>query len=200
MKPLYDSHIHCITYGSIARGDIHDDSDIDIFIPNPPSEALIEAAINRAGIHIRERVIVQATPSYAAKANLIIDELTCYSFPLVELKANEAEFYSFAGSLNYVKLNNSLRIPGVDKRLMLIVPMEKGHRESSIVGKEGYVAKILNVSTNIVNERIRILGKRERHGRTGLYLKRVLSPNESISTVVRELSASRPALRRRIRN
>jgi len=92
-----------------------------------------------------------------------------------------------------------LRVPGVDKRLMLIEPTPGGHVESHVAGREGEVAKLLGVGINIVLERVRTLERRRRVGRTGVYLKRVLSPEESFSEVLRELSLSRPALRRRTR-
>ena len=43
---------------------------------------------------------------------------------------------------------------GVDKRLMLIEPTEKGHVESSIIGKEEYVAKLLGISAETVLDRV----------------------------------------------
>jgi predicted nucleotidyltransferase len=82
---------------------------------------------------------------------------------------------------------------------MLIEPPAEGHVESPIASSEGRVAKLLGVDTRIVRERVWILERRGWVGRTGVYLKRALSPNEGFGEVFRELSRSRPALRRRLR-
>ncbi len=82
MKPLADAHIYCVIYGSIARGDVSETSDIDVYLPNPPSPTMIEATLESSGIRYVKREIVQATPSYAAKAYVYLDELKSYSFHL----------------------------------------------------------------------------------------------------------------------
>jgi predicted nucleotidyltransferase len=199
MKPLSLAHIQCFSYGSIARGDVSWNSDIDVFMPNPPAPAIIEAILLKTGKKFVKREIVQATPNYAAKGHMYLDDLRTYSFPLVDLHSIEKEFYSFAGNINFSQLLRGVRVPGVDKRLMLIEPMDNGHIESPVHGKEGIVAKILNVDINIVNQRVRILERRSEVGRTGVYLKRDISPEESFGDVLNSLAYSRPQLRRRIR-
>jgi predicted nucleotidyltransferase len=199
MAPLRAAHIDCLAYGSLARGDVSDDSDIDVFIPGQQSPTIVEAALERHGVRPTGREIVQATPGYAAKAYIYTAELRGYSLPLVELRPTEGEFYSFAGSIRPEQVEAGLRVPGVDKRLMLIEPTPSGHVESPVAGREGEVAKLLGVGISIVLERVRTLERRRRVGRTGVYLKRVLSPEEGFSEVLRELSLRRPAMRRRTR-
>jgi predicted nucleotidyltransferase len=199
MKPLYDAHIDATVYGSIARGDVRESSDVDIWIPSPPAPTIVQAVLERRGIRIRRREIIQATPSYAAKGYLYTESDRGYSLPLVKLRASEAEFYRYAGSLGYLELQAGARVPGVDKRLMLIEPTETGHRESSVRGREGIVAGLLGVETRIVEERVRTLERRGKVGRTGVYIKRVLADDEDFGAVFRQLAASKPALRRRIR-
>jgi len=199
MQPLTSSHINALAYGSIARGDVSRGSDIDIFIPQPPSPTLIEAALERAGVRPTMREIVQATPSYAAKGYIYVGDRRSYSFPLVELRTVEREFYGFAGSVNASQIEGGVRVPGVDKRLMLIEPTPNGHIESPVPGREGVVAKILGVSVSVVLDRVRTLRRRERVGRTGVFLKRSLTPEESFGEVFREVSRRRPAVRRRLR-
>ena len=200
MRPLHDSHIHCAVYGSIARGDTSEGSDIDVFIPTPPSPTMIEAVLESSGIRYRERQIIQATPSYAAKGYIIIDDLNGYSFPLVDMRSNEAEFTKFAGQASLIDLENKVRVPGVNKGLLLIEPTNTGHTETLVQGMEGIVARKLGVDIRIVNERVRALKRREKVGRTGVFIKRGLGPDESFSSVFQELIRSKPALRRRLRN
>ncbi len=199
MAPLHEAHIDAVVYGSIARGDVRDNSDIDIWITSPPSPTFVQTVLERRGTRIRHREIIQATPSYAAKAYLYTDSDRGYSFPLVELRASEAEFYGFAGSLGYSRLRTGARVPGVDKRLMLIEPTETGHIESTIQGREGFVAGLLSVDIKIVQERVRTLERRGKVGRTGVYIKHVLADDEDFGTVFEDLAMSKPALRRRIR-
>lgn len=199
MRPLVDHHIDAVAYGSIARGDISEGSDIDIFIPQPPAPALIEASLERSGIHETMREIVQATPSYAAKGYIYVGERRSYSLPLVNLRTVELEFYGFAGSVNSSQIDSGIRVPGVDKRLMLIEPTPSGHVESPIQGREGVVAKMLGISVGVVLDRVRTLRRREKIGRTGVFLKRVLAPEESFGEVFKQLSKRRPAVRRRLR-
>ncbi|MBT7915590.1 DNA polymerase subunit beta [Candidatus Bathyarchaeota archaeon] len=200
MRPLHDSHIHCTVYGSMARGDTSESSDIDVFIPTPPSPTMIEAILESSGIRYQERQIIQATPSYAAKGYIIIDDMHGYSFPLVDMRPNEAEFTRFAGQVSLTDLENKLRVPGINKELRLIEPTNVGHNETAVQGIEGIVARKLGVDIRIVNERVRALKRREKVGRTGVFIKRDLSPDETFSSVFQELVRSKPALRRRIRN
>jgi predicted nucleotidyltransferase len=200
MKPLQDSHIRSSVYGSLARGDVKKTSDIDVFIHNPVSPTIIEATLDASRIHVSQRLIIQATPSYVAKAYIMIDELRGYSFPLIPMRASESEFTRFAGQLSYQDLMEGTRVPGVNKDLNLIEPNEIGHTETPIRGMEGIVAKKLGIDTRIVQERVRTLERRGKVGRTGVYIKRELSPEESFGQVFEELSRDKPGLRRRIRN
>ncbi|TFH13792.1 DNA polymerase subunit beta [Candidatus Bathyarchaeota archaeon] len=199
MKSLVDAHIYCIVYGSIARGDTSDGSDIDVYLPNPPSPTMIEATLESTGIRSNKREIVQATPNYAAKGYIYIDELKSYSFPLVPLRPSEEDFTGFAGRITYDELAKKQRVPGVNKDLVLIEPNEQGHTETPIKGIEGIVAKKLGVDTTIVHQRQRTLERRMRVGRTGVYIKRELGPDESFGTVFNEIANGNAAIRRRLR-
>jgi predicted nucleotidyltransferase len=198
MRPLVSIHVDCIAYGSLARGDVKPTSDVDIFIPNPPVPELVEAALEREGVKASEREIVQATPGYAAKGYIYTKERRGYSFPLVSLLPAERDFYSFAGSIYLKQLEADLRVPGVDKRLMLIEPTKRGHVESPIEGREGEVARLLGVDMRIVRERVRTLERRRSVGRTGVYLKYSLEPTEGFGEALHRLSLRRPAVRKRL--
>ena len=54
---------------------------------------------------------------------------------------------------------------------MLIEPIAEGHIEIPVVGNEGYVAKRLGVSINVVFDRVEALTKRAREGHTGLFME-----------------------------
>ena len=191
--------IFSIVHGSIARGDVSEESDIDIFIPNVVSSFLVETALERAGVSISRRLLIQATPTYSIKAYIEIDEKRSISFPLSKLRKTEREFYKFGGEATLEMLRKNIRVPGVDKRLMLIEPTPEGHVESSIVGREGEVAKLLGISTKTVLDRVRVLKRRDEIGRTGLFIERELSPHETFESVLKKLSERNPAVRRRLR-
>ena len=86
------------------------------------------------------------------KAHIEVNEQTTVSFPLMQMRRVEREFYRFGGEINLSQLKAGVRVAGVDKRLMLIEPTEKGHVESSIIGREEWAAKILGVSAETVLE------------------------------------------------
>jgi predicted nucleotidyltransferase len=199
MQPLTDRHIKAIAYGSIARGDVNPASDIDIYVPDPPAPALLQILIEAQGIPTTHREIVQATPAYAAKGYIHVAENRSYSFPLVPLNTRETEFYGFAGSITHSQIQEKTRVPGVDKRLVLIQPTPRGHTETPIQGTEGTVAKTLGIGTAAVHDRVRTLRRRQKIGRTGVYLKHTLSPEESFGETYQRLARTRPALRRRTR-
>ena len=81
MAALEQFRMQPVVHGSVARGDVTKKSDIDIFIAEPPSSFLIEAALEKAELRIISRFIVQATPNYAMKGNIMIDENVSVSFP-----------------------------------------------------------------------------------------------------------------------
>jgi len=199
MEALAKFNIETITHGSIARGDVTEKSDVDVFIPNPPSSFLIETALEQAGISVNKRLIVQATPTYAMKGYIEIDEKTSVSFPLMKMRKIEREFYKFGGEITIENLRADVRVAGVDKRLMLIEPTEKGHRESGIVGREEHVAKILKISVETVLDRVHALLRRNDIGRTGVFIERELTEGETFEFALKKLAEENPAVRRRLK-
>jgi predicted nucleotidyltransferase len=199
MSTLEAFHLRSITHGSIARGDVNVGSDVDVFIPEVQNSFLVETALEKAKVPINTRFIVQATPTYAMKAHIEIDEATTVSFPLMEMRRVEREFYRFGGEVNLTHLAADVRVPGVDKRLMLIEPTKKGHVESSIIGREEFVAKIINVAAETVLDRVHALMKRDTVGRTGVFVKRELASDETFELALKKLSDLNPAVRRRMK-
>lgn len=199
MECLQAHNIVSIAHGSIARGDITPKSDMDVFVSNPPSSFLLEHALETCGFSTNRRLVVQATPSYAMKGYIEIDEQRSVSFPLMKLRSVERDFYTFGGETNLAVLRRKQRVRGVDKRLMLIEPTATGHRESTIVGREQTVANRLGVSIETVLDRVHALLRRDKVGRTGVFIERELSADEPFEMVLKELADENPAVRRRLK-
>jgi len=199
MEALEHGNINPIVHGSIARGDVSGDSDIDVFIAEPPSSFVIETALEHAGLTINRRFLVQATPSYAVKGYIELDPKRVVSFPLLKLRPTEREFYRFSGEATLQTLRDSVRVAGVDKRLMLIEPTPKGHVESTVVGREETVARLLHISVDTVLDRVHALLRRDEVGRTGVFIERELSSEETFEMVLKQLADQNPAVRRRLK-
>jgi predicted nucleotidyltransferase len=200
MKALCKSRIFSVVHGSIARGDVTSKSDIDIFVPQFSSSFEIENALEKSFFPIKRRILVQATPTYSLKGYIEIDNCSCVSFALCNLRKIEREFYGFSGENTLEMLMREKRVPGVNKRLMLVEPFSKGHVESNIIGRIEEVAKILKISAETVRNRTIALLRRDKVGRTGVFVQRVLRPEETFEFVLKKLSSQNPAVRRRLRS
>ena len=197
---LIKSNLTPSIYGSVARGDVTKNSDIDIIIPEVFSSFQIESSLERLDIPVQNRYIIQATPSHAIKAYIELNSVTTVSFPLTRLYKVEREFYKFGGEINLEQIDSNKRVYGVDKRLMLIEPTKTGHIERKIVGIEDYVAKIIGISTQTVLNRVNILQKREETGKTGVFIKKIIPTNLTFELVLKKLADKNPAVRRKLKN
>jgi uncharacterized protein len=200
LSALERRQIHAVVHGSVARGDVDKDSDVDVFIPDPPSSFQVENALEQAKISLAARTVIQATPAYALKAYLEIDAITTVSFPLMTLRRVEREFYRFSGVVTLAQLTAGVRVVGVDKRLTLVEPTQTGHVESSILGREDQAAKTLGVAVETVLDRVHALMKRDAVGRTGVFIKRELLSDETFELALKRLADENPAGRRRPKN
>jgi predicted nucleotidyltransferase len=199
LSALAKFHLQAVVHGSVARGDVRAGSDIDIFIAEVPNSFLVETALEQADVWVNGRFVVQATPLYAMKARIEIDEVISVSFPLMRLRRVEREFYLFGGEINLAQLKAGLRVAGVDKRLMFIEPNLRGHVEESVIGREAFVAKTLGLSAETVLNRVRALIKRDLVGRSGVFLKKELAEEETFELALKRLSDFNPAVRRRLK-
>ncbi len=199
MSALEAFHLQSITHGSLARGNVKKGSDVDVFIGEVQNSFLVETALEKAGVPVNSRRIVQATPTYAMKAHIEVSERITVTFPLMEMRTVEREFYRFGGETDLRQLKESVRVPGVDKRLMLIEPTETGHVESSVIGKEQTAAKFLGISAETVRDRVHTLMKRDTTGRTGVFIKKELMPDETFELALKKLADLNPAVRRRMK-
>jgi predicted nucleotidyltransferase len=199
MTAIEDHHLRTLVHGSIARGDVNKNSDVDVFIAEPQSSFLVETALEKADVPVNARLLIQATPNYAMKAYIEVDAKTSVSFPLMRMRRVEREFYRFGGEVNLQELKAGVRVVGVDKRLMLIQPTSNGHIESSVIGREEVVAKLLGVSAETVLDRVHALLKRDKVGRTGVFVKKELGLDETFEMALKRLADGNPAVRRRMK-
>lgn len=199
MNALVGAGFQPLVHGSLARGDVDSRSDIDAVIPFVVPSFRVELALRQAGLKIWRREVVMATPWQLPKAHVYLDEQISVTFPLVKPKPLEVEFYYFGGALDSRGLEEGRRVPGVDKRLMLIEPTPRGHRESTVVGREAEVARTLRVSLEIVRERVQVLTRRSEIGHTGLFIHRELAPEDTFEQVFRDEVLTNPAARQRLR-
>ena len=182
------SYVH----GSVARGDVSNRSDIDIVILENIPSYLIESYLN-----YENRYIVQATPNSAIKALYEIDSQVSIVFPLTTLNRREYEFYDFGGKSD---LMDNGRVMGVNKKLLFIEPTDDGHIEWSIIGREYEVAQKLGIGIETVQERVRVLTRRDKIGRTGIYLKEYVPPEKGVEEYLKNLADRDPVIRRVVRN
>ncbi|WP_373468994.1 nucleotidyltransferase domain-containing protein [Acidianus infernus] len=191
LETLYYKGIKGYAYGSIARGDVKKTSDIDIIVfePNILELDLLEAD---------HKYIIQATPISTPKAYISLnpEETEVISFPLSKLKKDEEEFYYFGGLVSLEDIINGVRKPGINKELKLIIPNKNGHDEIPLKGNEDYATRLLKISIATINEREKLLMKREDKGRTGVFLKYELAANENFEEAIRELSRRNKFFRR----
>lgn len=191
--------IESIIYGSVARGDVHQSSDVEVFIPRPVNPLLIETIIEReAGGWVR-REVVQATPSHVPKGYIYLDDYTTVSFPFLDLRRPEWVFYEIAGELGLKEVLRKERTPGMNKELMAIIPTAEGHSEFPAEKEPELAARLIGVDPRDIRGRISILKRRRLHGRTGVFRKIVLADGESFSSVHDKLVEENPWLRRRVR-
>lgn len=173
MSHLEQHGFESIVYGSVARGDVTLSSDLDIFIPIPVPMYKLEYALSLLQpIHKRE--LIQATPYYAPKAYLYLNEKDTVSAPMVPLNRDEEGFYKLAGYLTLEELRRDVRKPGINKALQLIIPTAEGHVEKPLKHSFEEAVKTLDISPDILNSRMKVLLKRREKGHTGVYQHIVL--------------------------
>ncbi len=185
-------------YGSIARGNIHENSDIDIIFLNQVPSFQIEFILNKHGYKNYFREIIMATPLDSIKLYIYLSELESITIPLSKLDKNILEFYDFGGKINLSQLNSDLRVAGIDKRLVLIKPNPEGHEEISIIGNELRAAKEVGISIDTLKERKKVLLRREKYGKTGVFLKKQLQINETTEEALKNLAHKKSIVRKKL--
>jgi hypothetical protein len=195
-----ESGIDSYTYGSVARGDIHADSDIDIVLLKQIPSYRVELLLDKCQSRILQKVIVQATPNDIIKAHYELEDDITITLLLTNFRQLAFEFYKFGGALTPTQLHSNIRVPGVDKSLILIKPTEAGHEEYSLHEYRFEAKDIVGVSQQMIDRRIRILTQRDKKGRTGVFLRKILHPSENIEEKLREIARTNSLVRRRLKN
>jgi predicted nucleotidyltransferase len=194
VKEGFNPFIH----GSVARGDTHESSDIDLvfFHQVPPFQ--IELILEKNGYKNYFREIIMATPSDSIKLYIHLSEIECITLPLSKFEKKSVEFYDFGGKIDIHQLKMDVRVPGIDKRLLLIKPNSQGHEEISIIGNEANAAKEVRISIDTINERKKVLLRREKYGRTGVFLKRSIQMNETTEEVLKKIAKKKSIIRKKL--
>jgi predicted nucleotidyltransferase len=195
---FYKEGLNPVVHGSVARGDVHEASDVDIifFKEIPPFK--IEYILYKNGFKNYFREIIMATPLDSIKLYIHLSELEAITLPLSRINKNYNYFYNFGGIIDLKQLKSDERVPGIDKRLVLIKPYFEGHEEYSVIGNEQIAAKEVGISLNFLNQRKKVLLRREKFGRTGVFLKRKIQLEETTESVLRKLANQKPIIRKKI--
>ena len=196
LKILDRNGIKAFVHGSIARGDVTTTSDIDIHVPYLLPSFRLEL-INE--LFYTQRRIIMGTPNSTIKGLLTLDEDQSISFPLTMPTEREIEFYRFSGLVYYEDLQNNISVSGVTKQLLLIEPIETGYWSSSVLANKKLVMQKLNISQRIVDERIRVLERRDKVGRTGKILDHVVSPDENFEQALNQIASKNPIVRNQMK-
>lgn len=198
MRMFAKEGLQPLAYGSIARGDVHASSDIDITFLNPVPTFRIELILQNNGHEHYFKEIMMATPADSIKLYIHLSELESITVPITKLNKTSQEFYAFGGKVDFEEMTEEKRVAGIDKRLVLINPTKKGHEERSIFNNEAEIAKKIGISIETLNEREKVLLRREKHGRTGVFLKREIGMEESVEGVLKKLSTKKSIIRRKL--
>lgn len=182
-------------FGSVARGDVRAASDIDLEVPYGVASFVVEVALARHENPWSERRLVQATPNSVVKALWDFGEVTA-ALPLTRPTSLEEGFTRFGGAVDLEGVTAGLRVAGVDKRLLLIQPTQEGHLEMSVAHRVEEAARLLRLDADVIRGRIRVLSRRSKSGRTGVYLTHRLADGDSPEEALEALKDADPAVRR----
>lgn len=201
MRALKACGLHAVVvHGSLARGDVREDSDVDVALLAPAPVGLVMQCLQASGYTISSIKVVQATPRHTPKVLLVLDprEEVSVSIPLAKLSPLEIEYYKFSGMLELEGVEKGLRVRGVDKRLMLIEPTDRGHVECPVRGREGFVSRLLNIPIWALLDRVEALERRLREGHTGLFLDTEVPVGVAVEAFVEDLCRENQYFRKKV--
>lgn len=196
LSMFYKEGLNPLVFGSLARGDVKKSSDIDIIFPDKTPTYKLEIIIEKNGEYIIAKDIIQATPGDTIKANIYISEQECLTVPLTKFMKKSFQFYQFGGCLDLDQLLKNERVPGIDKNLILKIPSKYGHNEIDLKNNELYASKLLNIDMEFILQRIRVLTRRDKVGRTGVFLHEKLNLEDNFEKVLKNISDRNSLVRR----
>jgi len=153
-------------HGSVARGDVRKGSDVDVFVPHTTSPHVVDALVESSPYPVLKVVATLPTPRDCVRVKVLMERNVEVVVPVTAPSDRELEFYDFSGKLT--------------------------PREYSIIGREGEVAAKLGISTQLVNERIKALTRRDKVGVQGVHAKVEGPPGEPTVELLRRLARSNP--------
>ncbi|MFW9856286.1 MAG: hypothetical protein ACFFFG_14635 [Candidatus Thorarchaeota archaeon] len=184
-------------HGSVARGDVKATSDIDIYLPLVIPSFLIDLLPT---FRNAERRIMMATPNSVIRGVLSRNDNVSISFPLTVANERDIEFFRFSGLANRLQLQNQQRTPGVTKKLILIEPEGNGYWQTPVLEDKKRVGQLLGISQRMIDERVRVLKRRDRIGRTGVFINVQIQPDENYEQALKKLTDRNPIVRRALRS
>lgn len=189
-----------ILHGSVARGDVSRDSDVDVALLHPYPVGMVKLCLEERGLTVYDIRIVQPTPKHTPKVYIYLDssEEKTVSVPLAQLDKLEVEYYKFSGYITKDGILTRTRVKGVNKRLMLIIPTDRGHIEIPVVGNEGYISRALGVSIDVVLDRVEALTRRVEEGHTGLFIEASVPLFEEVENYIKKLCRENAIFRRAV--
>jgi len=170
--------IEGVVIGSIARGDVHEKSDVDVFVTGVFQYYIVEEALLSCGFYIEYARIVKATPHSGVRLVYSLGARRFINIPVTIEKREEEEFIKYAGYLTVSDIEKNVRKPGINKKLVLIIPTKRGHEEHNIWGIEAEAARLLGISLSTIEERINARRRRFSKGRSGLFIDLTVRPEE----------------------
>ncbi len=200
MRMFYKEGLKPLVFGSLARGDINENSDIDIIFPHKIPTYKLEVIINNNGEQIYAKEIIQATPGDTIKANIYLSKQECLTVPLIKFIKKSFQLYQFGGSLDLSQLLNNERVPGIDKNLIITIPSNKGHNELALKNNELYASKLLNIDIDFIYQRKRVLTRRDKIGRTGVFLHENLNIEDNFEKILKDISDRNSFVRKILMN
>lgn len=184
-------------HGSVARGDVKVTSDIDVYLPLAIPSFRIDLLPT---FHDAERRITMATPNSVIRGVLSRNDNVSLSFPLTAANERDIEFFRFSGLVNRGQLKKQQRTPGVTKKLILIEPEGNGYWQTPILEDKKRVGQLLGISQRIIDERVRVLNRRDKIGRTGVFINVQIQPDENYEQALKNLMDRNPIVRRALKS
>ncbi len=193
LENLEYNKIKAFVHGSVARGDVNSSSDIDVHIPIQIPSFKLDLIDD---FKFASRRIMMGTPNSTIRGLLSVHDNLTISFPLSAPTEREDEFYLFSGLLYLEDLLLNKRTAGVTKQLLLVEPENDGYWISSLKAYKKKAIQLLSISQRMIDERIRVLSRRDKIGRTGLLVDYSLNPEENFEHALKNLADNKIIVRR----